>query len=299
MNLKPFIGEIEKQKLNVEGVIVFEQGREVAGHRWAHEQRRNVFSVSKSFASIAVGMAIDEGKLSLGDKVLQFLSRDALPLKARSDPLQKSRWEALTLEHLLTMNMGHPEFSRPRSVEEALSYELTRDPGSFFFYDNTCTFLASAMLTKASGLKVRDYLMDKLFRPLGIDNPLWPESDDGHTIGATGLELTTSEMALFGQFLLQRGTWEGKQLVSASWIDGATRTQVSTRPEQKWNDYDLGYGYQFWTCRYGAYRCDGRDGQFIIVIPAPEAVVAINSNEERMARILYAVWDHILPELKG
>ena len=287
MDLKFFIEDIERQNLKVEGVKVVQKGRDIASHRWVPELKRNVYSVSKSFTSIAVGMAIDEGKLKLSDRVTAFFKRE--------EP--NPRWDSLTLEQLLTMNMGHEDFSRPASVNEALSYELTRDPGASFFYDNTCTFLASAMLTRATGLKLKDYLSGKLFRPLGISDPQWRESDDGYTAGATDLFLTTSEMTLFGRFLLQRGNWEGQQLVSAAWIDAATRTQVSTRPQKK-PDYDLGYGYYFWTCRHGAYRADGKDGQFIVVLPALDAVIAINSDEEKLEPILWAVWDCILPALR-
>ena len=293
MDLKPFVDEMEKQKLKIEGVIVFQRGRELARHRWTPESRRTTFSVSKNFCSIAVGMAIDEGKLRLSDKVMQALKR-----QSPSDQIQAMRWDSLTLEHLLTMTMGHPEFTRPRSVEEALSYELTSDPGTRFLYDNTCTFLASVMLTKATGQKVRDYLLDRLFHPLGIADPEWLESDDGYTIAANGLSLTTSELALFGRFLLQRGNWEGRQLVSTAWIEKATRTQVPTRSGRARSDYDLGYGYQFWTCGHGAYRCDGRDGQYVIVFPGLDAVVTINaSEEENPESILRAVWDNIFPQL--
>ena len=308
MDLNPFIEKVEKLGLKVEGVIVCKWDGEWPGalseyacHRWIPESRRNVHSVSKSFTSVAVGMAIDEGKLKLSDRVTRVFPRgksdtQAPVYTAANAGALDSRWDALTLEHLLTMNMGHPVLSRPRTVREAVSYELSRDPGTCFFYDNTCTFLASAMLTEATGFKLRDYLLDRLFRPLGISDPEWQESEDGYTIGATGLSLTTSEMALFGRFLLQKGSWEGKQLVSASWIERAARTQVSTQPNRI-PDYDLGYGYCFWMCRHGAYRCDGRDGQYIIVFPALDAVVAINSNEENQNPILWAVWDYILPQL--
>jgi CubicO group peptidase (beta-lactamase class C family) len=182
-------------------------------------------------------------------------------------------------------------------VEEALLHTLDLKPGERFFYDNACTFLASAMVTRAMGRTVKDLLVERLFGPLGIPDPVWEESDDGHTIGATGLELSTSSLARFGRFLLQRGNWEGTQLVSSAWIDGATRTQVPTVPSQSDPDYDLGYGYQFWTCRHGAYRCDGKDGQFVVILPALDAVVTVNSDEENMKPILYALWDHVLPRL--
>lgn len=287
MDLGPFVRGVDQLKLKVEGVTVVQQGRESDRYRWIDEKRRPVYSVSKSFCSIAAGMAIDEGKLKLSDRVTLAFPRE------NPDPY----WDALTLEHLLTMNMGHSKFSRPRSLKEALSCEISREPGSYFFYDNTCAFLISAMLTRATGQKLRDYLLDRLFSPLGISDPIWEESADGYTVGATGLELSTSEMAIFGNFLLRRGNWEGKQLVPAAWIDAATRTQVPTLPACKKNDYNLGYGYQFWICRHGAFRCDGKNGQFIVVFPALDAVVAINSNEKNMEPILWAVWDHILPQL--
>jgi CubicO group peptidase (beta-lactamase class C family) len=287
IDLKPFITGIESQKLRVEGIQVI-RGEELAGeYRWIPEAPRNVYSVSKSFTSMAVGMAVDEGKLRLRDKAL-----DAFPGLPHAQGA-----ESLTLEHLLTMHRGYSEFTRPRSVEEALSHNLDRKPGEQFFYDNACTFLASAMVTKAMGRTVRELLVERLFGPLGIPEPVWEESDDGHTIGATGLELSTSSLGRFGRFLLRRGNWEGKQLVSSAWIDAATRTQVSTLPTQSSPDYNLGYGYQFWTCRHGAYRCDGKNGQFVVVFPALDAVVAVNSDEENMKPILYAVWDHILPLL--
>ena len=296
MNLEPFAGEAKRQGLKVESLVVYQKGREEARRFRAPDQtgieaRRNIRSVAKIFASIAIGMAIDEGKLRLSDRVRKFF-----PCEESEDPLQAARWDSLCLEHLLTMTMGHAGLSRPETVEEALSYRLSRTPGSVFSYDNTCTFLASAMLTKATGLKLRDYLLDRLFRPLGIPDPEWAESRDSYTIGATGLFLTTSEMALFGRFLLQRGNWEGKQLVSAAWIDGATRTQVATRAGS--SAYNLGYGYHFWICPHGAYRAEGRGGQFIVVFPALEAAIAVSSDEENNAAILNAVWEYLLPELE-
>ncbi|MCL2832303.1 MAG: beta-lactamase family protein [Treponema sp.] len=287
MDLQQYFSHIEKMGLNVEGVVVYLHGKEIARQRRIPEKPKNVWSVSKSFTSIAIGMAIDEGRLKLSDSVTKILDRE--------NP--DARWKALTLEHLLTMTMGHPEYSRPDNIDEIFLFEITRDPGTYFLYDSACTLLASAMLTRTTGLKVRDYLLDRLFRRLGIKDPVWEESRDGYTAGAVGLEITTTDMAVFGQFLLQRGNWKGKQLVSSAWIEAATRTQVPTMPAQDKADYDLGYGYQFWTCRHGAFRCDGKNGQFIIVLPSLDAVIAINSDEENMKPILWAVWDYFLPEL--
>jgi CubicO group peptidase (beta-lactamase class C family) len=307
MKIRGFVEAVGRQGLKVEGILLLQGGEKIAEYRWVPEAPRLVYSVSKSFAAIAVGMAIGEGKLSLRDRVIDAFPEFAFPAASPSPEggplpgegppaLQGDRLASLTLEHCLTMTRGHPKFTRPRRVGEALAQELAWDPGTRFCYDNGCTLLASAMLTRATGQKLRDYLLNRLFEPLEILDPPWDESDDGYTIAATGLHLTTTETAAFGQFLLQRGLWKGKQLVSPAWIDGATRAQVSTGGSRR-PDCDLGYGYGFWTCRHGAYRCDGRDGQFVVVIPGKEAVAAINSSEENMMPILYTLWDQVLPLL--
>jgi CubicO group peptidase (beta-lactamase class C family) len=298
MDISAYREAIDRQHLGLDGILVLQRGREVATHRWTEDIPRNVYSVSKSFTAIALGMAIDDGKIALTDSVPAVLRELVFEDSVRHpDP----RLAALRLEHLLTMSRGHPQFTRPRTVAEALAQALVYDPGTVFVYDNASTFLASAMLTAATGQTLRDFLTERLFRKLGIPDPAWRASEDGFTLGATGLELTTESLGRFGQFLLQRGNWQGEQLVAPSWIDGATRAQIPTRnppgKESRSADYDLGYGYQFWMCRHGAYRADGKDGQFVVVLPRQEAVIALTAHEERMRPILYLLWEHILPRL--
>jgi CubicO group peptidase (beta-lactamase class C family) len=287
MNISSYVRAIEKQKLNCEGIIVLQHGEKIAEHRWIPEAPRNSFSVSKSFVSIAVGMAIDMGKLCLCSHVA-----DIFPEYCSK---AGKRLSSLTLEHLLNMTRGYKSFSRPATVADAIAQPLAYQPGTHFVYDNGSTFLASAMFTRAMGVCVRDFLLDALFRPLDIPDPQWPQSPDGHTVGATDLVLATSSLARFGQFLLQRGQWKGRQLVSPAWIDNAGRPQSNTRSRRP--DCGIGYGFGFWPCRYGAYRADGKKGQFVAVLPSQDAVAAINSNEEKPYPILYAVWDEILPLL--
>jgi CubicO group peptidase (beta-lactamase class C family) len=287
MKIDSYVKVIEKQKLNCEGIIVLQHGEKIAEHRWIPEAPRNSFSVSKSFVSIAVGMAIERGKISLNSRIADFF-----PENCRK---AGKRLSSITLEHLLSMTRGYKAFSRPATVADALAQPLTYRPGSRFVYDNGSTFLASAMFTRAMGIPVREFLLDALFRPLGIHDPQWTQSPDGHTVGATDLALATSDLARFGQFLLQRGQWKGRQLVSSAWIDNAGRPQINTRSRRP--DWDIGYGFGFWPCRHGAYRADGKDGQFVVVLPRHDAVVAINSNEEKPYPILYAVWEEILPLL--
>jgi CubicO group peptidase (beta-lactamase class C family) len=288
VDIKPYVQAIEKQALSVRGIVVLQHGKKIAEHHWAEERPENVYSVSKSFTSAAIGMAIGEGKLSLGDRVV-----DRFPGIVKKPG---KRLSALTLEHLLTMTRGHGEFSRPAAVAEALEQELLYEPGSRFVYDNGSTLLASAMFTRAAGKTVRDFLAERLFEPLGIPAPEWDTSADGHTLGGTGLRAGVSHLALFGQLLLQRGSWEGRQIIPERWIDTAGRPHVSTS-DSRHADYDLGYGYGFWPCRHGAWRADGKNGQFVIILPREDVAAAIVSDEENMRPILYTFWDKILPRL--
>ena len=292
MNIDAFVKKIEERRLQCEGIIVMRHGKEIARHRWIPEAPRNVYSVSKSVTAIAIGMALETGKLSLAGRPAAIFPE----LAAGATGKTTERLASLTLEHLLTMTRGHRQFSRPDTAAAALAQKLAFKPGSRFVYDNGSTVLASAMFTRVMGKTLREYLLDALFRPLGIGDPAWPESADGHTVAATGLMLDTSALARFGQFLLQRGEWQGRRLVSPHWIDTASRAQVSTATLRQ-DDWNLGYGYGFWPCRHGAYRADGKDGQFVIVLPGQDAVIAINSNEPKPYPILYAVWDTILPLL--
>jgi CubicO group peptidase (beta-lactamase class C family) len=288
VDIKPFVNAIEGQGLKVKGIVVLRHGEKIAEHHWVKERPENVYSVSKSFTSIAVGMAVEEGRLSLADRVV-----DRFPGLVKKPG---KRLAALTLEHLLTMTRGHRKFSRPATAAEALEQELVYEPGSRFVYDNGSTLLASALFTQAVGKTVRDFLAERLFEPLGFPALEWDKSADGHTVGGTGLRAGVSQMAAFGRLLLQRGNWKGTQLVPPGWIDAAGRPQVSTS-DSRHPDYDLGYGYGFWPSRHGAWRADGRNGQFIIIFPREDAAAAIASDEENMHPILYTVWDTILPRL--
>jgi CubicO group peptidase (beta-lactamase class C family) len=154
--------------------------------------------------------------------------------------------------------------------------------------------MQSAIVQRVTGQTVLDYLKPRLFEPLGIDDPTWTTSPEGVSIGGYGLYLRTEDIAKFGQLYLQKGEWHGKQLIPAEWIQQATSKQVSngSNPDSDW---DQGYGFQFWRCRHDAYRGDGKDGQFCIVLPKQDAVIAITANAGNMQAELNVVWDKLLP----
>src|SRR5438105_12026127 len=156
--------------------------------------------------------------------------------------------------------------------------------------------MLSAIVQKVTGMTVLDYLRPRLFEPLGFDNPTWVASPQGISAGAYDLSVRTEEIARFGQLYLQKGVWKGRQLIPKAWVEEATALQTSNGSSPK-SDWDQGYGYQFWRCRHNAYRGDGAFGQYCIVLPEQDAVIAITSGVKDMQAVLNLVWDKLLPAL--
>ncbi|OBY77828.1 serine hydrolase [Paenibacillus sp. KS1] len=300
-SLSEFVNRIKAEQLQVTSVRV-RQGGELIG-KWDQNEdsRRLQHSISKSFTCMAVGLAIEEGKLTqdttLGDMFPQYAHMHTEP-----NPLLHPT--GIKLGELLRMSSGHdspPLWAEERaSLQETdwvryyMSLPLDRVPGERFTYSSGDTFMISAMVQAAIGLTVHDYLRPKLFVPLGITEETWDSSPLGVTLGCAGLALTNEELSRFGQLLLQQGMWNGVQLIPANWIQLATSKQIGNEGSRDWCQ---GYGYQFWMCSHNAYRADGAHGQFCIVMPDKDAVIAINSQEDRLQDILDAVWSKIWPIL--
>jgi CubicO group peptidase (beta-lactamase class C family) len=291
-----FIDAADRELDSLHSFMLVRHGHVVTEGWWAPyraESRHALYSLSKSFTSTAVGIAIGEGKLSLDDEVLT-----AFPDDAPAEP--SSQLKAMRLRDLLRMNAGH-QTDPPRPVDESwrkafLAQPVEFKPGTRFLYSTSATYMASAMVQKATGEVLLDYLRPRLFEPLGIDDPTWEVSPDGVSAGGYGLSVRTEDIAKFGQLYLQRGEWKGRQLVPAEWVDAATRLQTSNGSNPA-SDWDQGYGYQFWRCRHGAYRGDGAFGQYCIVLPEQDAVIAITSGLKDMQAVLNLVWDKLLPAL--
>ncbi|MFM8220394.1 MAG: serine hydrolase domain-containing protein [Planctomycetaceae bacterium] len=294
--LREFLDRADREIQHLHSFMLVRRGQVIAEAWWApyHPQgRHSLFSLSKSFTSTAVGIAIAEGKLRLDDPVLA-----AFPGQGPTEP--GNNLKAMRLSDLLRMNTGHQtEPPRPPQgswVEAFLAHPVPFKPGTHFHYNTSATYLTSAMLQRATGETLLDYLQPRLFEPLGIEHPTWELSPEGISTGGYGLSVRTEDIAAFGQLSLQRGEWRGRQLVPAAWIDEATARQTSNGSNPA-SDWDQGYGYQFWRCRHGAYRGDGAFGQYCVVLPEQQAVVAITSGVRDMQQVLNLLWDHLLPHL--
>jgi CubicO group peptidase (beta-lactamase class C family) len=297
-----FVEGAEAKVDAVHSLVVVRHGHVVAEGWWSPYARKTphvLFSLSKSFTSTAVGLAIAEKKMSLDDGVLSYFPEDAPP--EPSDNLK-----AMRVRDLLRMSSGHHtddlekfSFDGPERLTKAfLALPVAHKPGTHFVYNTPGTYMLSAMVQKATGQTVLDYLRPRLFEPLGIENPTWDASPQGISLGGFGLSLRTEEIARFGQLYLQKGLWRGKRLVPAEWIAAATALQTANGSNPT-SDWEQGYGYQFWRCRHGLYRGDGAFGQFCIVMPEQDAVVAITSGTGDMQTVMNLVWDNILAGMKN
>ncbi|HYF64943.1 MAG TPA: serine hydrolase [Herpetosiphonaceae bacterium] len=297
-----FVDALDHQIDEVHSFMLLRHGSVIAEGWWSPYGREHphlLFSLSKSFTATAVGLALAEGRFSLDDPVLAFF-----PDEAPAD--QSDLLAALRVRHLLSMTTGQAGdawsamVGRPDGdwIAGFLGDPVVAAPGSRFVYNTGATYMLSAIVRKTTGINLLEYLGPRLFAPLGIENARWQESPQGITVGGIGLSLRTEDVARFGQLYLQKGLWGGRRILPQAWVEEATALQIAQGDHGE-PDWTQGYGYQFWRCRHGAYRGDGVFGQFCIVMPDQDAVLAITGGVDvfAMQPLLNLVWDHVLPAM--
>ena len=287
MNLSSFV-EAAKP-LGLLGVKV-NRGEELIGE-WLLEGecRRNIYSATKSFTSCAVGFAVQEGLLSLEEKLTEAFAGD-MP-EHISENLEKA-----TVRDLLTMCLGQEESflmaeQRPALIEDdrvKLCFQIpfVHAPGSHFMYSNVGPYLAGILVQRRCGCDLRSYLTPRLFSHLGIKRPTWEEDPMGNSFGAGGLFLTLTELHKFGLFCLNEGRWNGKQLLRAEWIRESARQQGAGP-----------YSYLFWRGEYNSFRADGKYSQLSIILPEQNAVVTTVAECRQGDAFLHAIYEHICSRL--
>lgn len=295
-----FVEAADKNVNTFDSFMIVRHGKVIAEGRWkpnAADTPHVLNSVSKSFTSTAVGLAIHDHKLKLNDRVLKFFSADA-------PPQPSANLQAMTVRDLLTMSGGHaiePGRRGGPSVKQFLAQPVVYQPGTHFLYNTMGTYVLSSIITRVTGQTALEYLKPRIFSPLGITNPRWDASPEGNSLGGYGLYLRTEDIAKLGQLYLQKGKWNGKQLVPRKWVEQASSKQIDNDKEshaQIGADWKEGCGFQFWRCRHNAFRADGAGGQFIVVMPDQDVVVAITADTGNMQGELDAIWDNLLPALQ-
>ncbi|MCL2016170.1 MAG: beta-lactamase family protein [Defluviitaleaceae bacterium] len=301
-----FLQNVQNANHEMHSFILLKDGKIICEKYWqpfAAQYRHQLFSLSKSFTSTAIGMAVDEKLLTTSTLLADIFADEFTQLAERvNDKIRK-----MTIKNLLTMSTGmeYETWSMAAETDNItafLSGHFKDNPGETFRYSSIATYMLSAAITRLTGKTLTEYLAPRLFEPLGITDYYWSiDPQTGVELGGFGLNLTTPDIAKFGQFLLQKGNWNGKQLVSADWIEEATSKQISNasgdESADKNNDWAQGYGYQFWRCKpAGVYRGDGMYGQYCVVVPAENIVIAATSNAD-MGKVLNLFWQ-LLDDLK-
>ncbi|WP_188196528.1 serine hydrolase domain-containing protein [Nonomuraea sp. SYSU D8015] len=304
-SIAALLDRLEAQSVELHSIMVVRHGHVVAEGWWAPysaERPHLLYSLTKSFTSIAVGLAIADRRLSMDDRVV-----DVLPDHVPADISEQGR--RLTVHHLLSMTAGHSTDSLAEAwqlepddlVKGFLRVPFSEPEGTRHTYDNATTFLLARMVERVTGRSLPELLDDRLFKPMGVDHAEWDRVASGAAFGFHGLHLTTEAVAAFGELLLRGGVWGDRQLVPREWVELATKRHIETRQLEDNSanpDFLCGYGYQFWMSRHG-YHGHGSFGQQCVVVPSHDLVVAVTGGNTQAQAMLDAIWECLLPGLDG
>lgn len=284
-----------ENNLGVYGIHVYQKGKVLGEHRFRSNDRENLYSASKTFVSLGVGIGEAEGLFRLRDKVLDFFPE-----------YQKIAYpgsEKITIKHLLQMTSGHmtedfKQYSRRDRGELFFAREMKKEPGNTFFYEDLSSYMLGRIVEKVSGKTMLEYLKPRLFEQVEIENPQWHTCQLGHTSCSGGLHLTTEEFSRIGITLLQKGVYKDRRIVPEDYVRRMHTDLVNTKSK---NDPETqgGYGYQVWNCtQANTYRADGMYGQICVVLKDYNTVVTVTAHNERDHKeILRAIWKDIVPKL--
>jgi len=297
---------MDASEIEFHSVMVLRNGF-VIGEGWwnpyAAEYRHTLHSLSKSFTSAAVGLAINEGHFTIESPVISFFPE--LAPKEISANLA-----AMKVKHLLTMTTGHATDAGILTgstpwIQNFLSAPIVHEPGTFYVYNTAASYTLSAIVQKTTGKTVLEFLNPRLLEPLKIEGADWEVSPQGINTGGFGLRIRTEDIASFSQLYLNKGNWKGKQLIPRAWVEASSKEQWTftsnpfggTKPKAE-DDWQQGYGYQFWRTQHNGFRSDGLYGQFGIILPDQQTVVAITEESFNTQETLNFVWDILLPGLQ-
>ncbi|HEY3507350.1 MAG TPA: serine hydrolase [Actinocatenispora sp.] len=286
-------------RIEPHGLTVLRHGHVVAAGAWSPyrpDLPHMLYSLSKSFTSTALGLAVAEGLVRLDDRVVDFFPE-------YRDLATDDGTRAMRVRHLASMSSGHTRETWDEArratpddpVRGFLALPPDRAPGTVFAYNQPCTYTLGVILQRVTGTTLAGYLRPRLFDPLGIGTASWQRDELGRDLGFIGLFTTTDAIARLGELYLRRGVWQGRRILSEDWVAEATRPQVTTAQDTN-SDWQQGYGFQFWMSRHG-YRADGAYGQFGLVLPEQDAVIAYTGATVEMQAVLELVWRHLLPAL--
>jgi CubicO group peptidase (beta-lactamase class C family) len=301
MDFSNLIQSASEQNLHILHIIARQNGEINAEHHFEEDTPTLLWSVSKTFTSMAVGIAAHEGFFQICERIADYFPA-----------AKREKFNQLTIRDLLCMGTGQVECPVDKAVAsgrdlddiEALFFEepVIYEPGKHFMYNNAATYMLSKLISITTGCCLLDYLRPRIFEPLGISNVSWEEDVNGVNYGCSGLYIKAHDLSKFGQLLLNEGAWNGKSLIPGQYIQEATQKQIDSSGFDKpfaTLDHKSGYGYQLWMNSYpGSYRLDGLYGNYMVIIPEKNAVITYVSNEpQKMTSILELTWKFVVDQL--
>ena len=293
--IKALIDDFDRSGIEVHSMMLIRKGKvafEAYRYPFNPQTPHTMYSVSKSFTSIAIGFAVEEGLLTLDTKVIDIFP-EYRPKK------YNETLESMTVFHLLTMTAGKDvsllsDKTKDRWVKDFFDAKWAFKPGESWRYISENTYMCCAIIKRLTGMGVIDYLTPRLFKPLGINRrPFWELDHQGLEAGGWGLFITTDELARFMLCLHQKGRYAGEQVIPEWYVEEATKKQVRNDVNED-RDCVCGYGYFFWRNAFkNSYRADGMFSQFGIVLEDYDAVLVFNCSEVFEQKTRDAIFRHV------
>lgn len=270
INFEAFVEDIRTNKWNVYGVEVYYDGKLIHSYGDTVKTRYPIYSATKTITSIAVGLAVDEGKMDIHKSVLEYLPANVIE-RMKADQVEV--YKRITVKRLLTMSVsGYPFRPEGESwLTEVLNYPISDVTKKEFNYSNVSAYLVGVAVSCAVGEPLYRYLERKLFAPLGIDNPPYEVCPDGYFYGASKMELTVHELSKIGLLLYNSGCYKGRRILSEEYVKEAASVQQMNR--------EGGYGYFIWKYRDG-FSINGKWKQKCYVLPCKKLVITYLSHIE-------------------
>ncbi len=285
-------------RIEPHGLIIQRHGKRIVEGYWAPhtgDRARLVYSLSKSFTATALGLQLGEGRLSLDDLVSDHLAEEF----DGADPGARR----MKIRHIASMASGHDRetfldalaIDPDDPVRGFFKIPPDAEPGTLFAYNQPPVLALATILQRLAGERLTDYLRPRVLDPLGISEFRWAQLRPGIDMGFSGVHTNLDAVARLGQLYLDDGVWNGHRILPAGWVADASAVHIAN-PQREEPDWQQGYGFQLWMSRHG-YRGDGAFGQYMVVLPEHDAVVAMFSCTDPMQAALDAMWDHLLPAM--
>lgn len=298
--ISKFVNFVEEKRLGVNSIIVTSNGQRYQ-HCFKDDSLTNIRSISKVVSCLGAYMAIKAGLYDLDTYVMPFFDDVQITNESNQKHLKN-----LQIKHLLSLTIGHEVglmFSKniknlpPDTdfVSYILNYDIPHKPGTFFVYNNAATYLLCALTQKLSSMYFGDWVKDKLFTQLQINDFEWEKSTQGICLGASGLYLKNNDLHKIALLLLDNGNYNGKQIVEPGWIKKMHTPQIITADLVEYSSKQgrcinkMAYGYNLWISGDGSFKypkehyfCDGTDGQFLIISSMRQMAITVLSHQKDM-----------------